>query len=243
MRFPDEAYNLRVEVDANHCELTPDLAGRLSEGLRPLDEVVRDFPVSDLLVTIDHFPRSGVYRIKAALRVPSRTLFTAERHELMESAFRSCIRKLVSKVEEHKQQLSQEAEHRRISTGKRHEVVPTVEPDLAAIQESVSEGDYRGFREQMVFFEDAIRARVGRWVQRFPDVEARVGAAFTVDDFVEEVFLNAFDRFERRPNNALSEWLATLIDDSVHALAGGSEIEKENVSFARTLTETRDDSP
>jgi hypothetical protein len=57
-------------------------------------------------------------------------------------------------------------------------------------------------------------------------------------DIVEEIYLNAFEQFTRRPTALrLSEWLENLIEPSIRALLRHPDEEAENASMARTLRE------
>ena len=85
-----------------------------------------------------------------------------------------------------------------------------------------------------------MRKRVGRLVQRIPEAQARVGRELLLGDVVEEVYLNAFERFTRRPTDVrLSEWLEGLIEPSIRALMQHPEEEAAAASLARTVREGR----
>ena len=100
-------------------------------------------------------------------------------------------------------------------------------------------GDYRAFRIGLAGYEEWLRRRVGRWVQRYPDAEARIGNGLRIGDLVEEVYLNAFEGFTRRPTDIrLSDWLDRLIDPSLKLMLRDPDGEKENASLARTWRET-----
>jgi hypothetical protein len=86
-------------------------------------------------------------------------------------------------------------------------------------------------------YEDQINKRAGRWIQRYPQLDAQLGQRFYLFEVVEEVFLNAFERFEQRPAVTLGEWLEGLIDESVRTLLEHPDLEKQNVSFLQTLQE------
>ena len=117
-------------------------------------------------------------------------------------------------------------------------VAPARGPALQALQAAVSSGDYSAFREATYVYEEAIRKRIGRWVERYPVVERRLKTDLTLADMVEEVFLNAFERYEDKPDNVpLGEWLEQLIDPSLKLLSEHPSEELENIQFARTLHE------
>jgi DNA-directed RNA polymerase specialized sigma24 family protein len=79
---------------------------------------------------------------------------------------------------------------------------------------------------------------VGRWIQRYPQIEARLGASLSIDDIVEDVFLTAFDGFRTGTEQRLGEWLEKLIHQSVRLLLR-SPAEKENVRLVRAYADSR----
>ncbi len=106
------------------------------------------------------------------------------------------------------------------------------------IQAAIDDDDYLRFRKALMPFEEPMRKRIGRWLQRYPQIEAQLGGDFKIADIVEEVFLNAFEQFPKRvadvpPGN----WLESLIDPSVQAILQSPSQEFENISFVRTMRE------
>ena len=66
----------------------------------------------------------------------------------------------------------------------------------------------------------------------------RVGGELRLGDVVEEVYLNAFERFPRRPADVrLSAWLEGLVEPSIRALMQHPDEERQPASFARTVRE------
>jgi hypothetical protein len=66
-----------------------------------------------------------------------------------------------------------------------------------------------------------------------------VGDSLAIGDLVEEVYLNAFERFTGRSCDVpLRDWLDGLIDPSLKLLLKHPAQEGENASLARTLRET-----
>jgi len=239
MEYSDKSYNLRIELDTHNCELSPAQIEQFEAGLAPLREPTSTFPVSDLYVTITHHPRSQQYRVKAALVLPKRTFASGDLAEHPYAAFEHCIRKLVARVEAYKAELSAEPEARKHQKGTHQEVVPTREPEAGLLEVAVRAGDYADFRKAMSVYEEPVRKRAGRWIQRFPELEARLGEQISLEDVVEEIFLNAFQRFDAKPDEVrLGDWLEHLIDPSLKLLAHHPDEEIENISFARTLRET-----
>jgi hypothetical protein len=119
------------------------------------------------------------------------------------------------------------------------EIVAPEDRDAGPLGEAARAGDYRAFRTTLSGYEEWLRKRVGRWVQRYPEAEARVGDGLALGDLVEEVYLNAFERFTQRPTEVpLRDWLDGLIDPSLKVLMKHPAEERENASFARTLRET-----
>lgn len=239
MAFSDQLYNLRIELDTKNCEFARDELDKMEEALAPLREPVRPFPVSDMYITVTFHPTPGDYHVQASLVLPRRTLHTGDRDVNPLTAWSRCVRKLVHKVTAYKDSLSAKEEHGKIREGTAHELLPEAEPDAEQLQQAVEAGDPAAFRRATYVYEEPVRKRAGRWIQRYPEFEEQLGATFTLDDLVEEIFLNAFEHFHERPQQMrLGEWLEELIDPSVKALLKNPDIEQENIEAVRTLRES-----
>jgi hypothetical protein len=237
MRYSDESYNLRVEIDTKQFELSPEDARRLHDGLSTLGKLVEDLPVSDLYVTIFHHPRGGPeYQVKTALVLPAKSLFSSDTDASFHPAFVRCVTNLVQQVTAYKQARANTDQWDKHVKGTYQEVVPSREPDPERVEAAVRAGDYVQFRKATFPFEESLRKRVGRWVGRYPEVQEKVGTDLAIADVVEAVFLNAFEGYDRRPRDVrFGRWLETLIDESLKGLLQNPDEELENISFARTL--------
>jgi hypothetical protein len=119
------------------------------------------------------------------------------------------------------------------------EIFAPTDPDSGVLGAAVRAGDYRAFRTALSGYEDWLRKRVGRWLQRFPEAEARIGRGLAIGDVVEEIYLAAFERYGQRPDEVpLHQWLEDLIDPSWRVLLRHPDAERENASLARTLRDT-----
>lgn len=234
-----EARGLRIQFDIKHCNLNSHELAKMEGAVEHLTRVTRSFPVADLHILVRQHARTNNYHVKTTLVLSGRTLFTGDRDVAVYPAYERCIRKLVKKVEAYKRYLSNQVEVAKQEKGTHKQVEPTHDPDPQLLQQAVQNADYAGFRQALLGYEEPLRKRIGRWIQRYPDIEAQLGKELTLEDFVEEVFLNAFERYEHRPLGlSLSEWLEALIDPSVRALADHPEEEKLNIIFARTWVES-----
>jgi hypothetical protein len=240
MRHTDDRSHIRVEIVPRQCTIPADERTRMEGLLVPLREAVSDFPSSDLLFHINFHPQSQTYHVEARLKLPGKTLFTGDTDAYLDSAFQRCLRKLLQKVADYKERPDHRAEElaeRRAALER--DIVAPEGPEDGLLGRAVQAGDYRAFRNALVGFEDWLRKRVGRWVQRYPEAEARIGDGLLIGDLVEEVYLNAFERYrQRRAEVPLHEWLDGLIDPSLKAMLRHPDLEKENASFARTVRET-----
>jgi len=242
MKFSDKSHNLRIELDTKNSGFSPPELEKMEKALDPLRDPVRNFPVSDLYITVAYHHTPGDYHVRASLVLPKRTLFTGDRDVNPVSAWIRCVRKLVSKVTAYKESLASKPERTKVQEGTAQEVVPETEPDAEQLRRAVEEGDYDGFRRATYVYEEAVRKRAGRWIARYPEFGERLGVAYTLEDLVEEIFLNAFERFDDRPEAVrLGKWLEELIDPSVNALLKDPEAERENIEAVRTLRETSSD--
>jgi ribosome-associated translation inhibitor RaiA len=238
MQYSDQSYNLRIELDTKNCQLSPTEIEKVEDALDGLREAVAKFPVSDLYLTIEHHPRSGSYRVKAALQLPGRGLATGGAGEQMYPALQQCVWRLVHKLGAYIDRLEGTEEKSKREKGTRQDVLPTSDVDTQAIDAAVQAGDYGEFRKRTFAYEEPLRKRIGRWIERFPQVEERLREHVTLEDIVEEVFLTAFDQYTTRPQAVpFGDWLENLIDPSVKLLSTASDEELDNISFARSLWE------
>lgn len=235
MKYSDQSYNIRIELDTENCELSADEIRELEQTLSPLREPVKTFPVADLYVTIEYEAPSDSYRVKTVLRLPGTALATGDLDKQIHPAFRRCVRKLVHKVSAYKERLEDAEATAKHQKGTRHDIVAQRQIDAEAVDHAVDQGAYADFRELLFPFEEALRKRIGRWIQRYPSIEAELGERFDLADMVEEVFLNAFERYDERPREIpFSDWLENLIDPSVKILSEDTENELANINFARS---------
>lgn len=224
-----------IELDTEHCTASEEDEHRMRVAIAPLKEVLEDFPHVDLYTSIRHHPRSTDYHVRVSVILPGATLFTGDADDHMLPAFNRCVRKLVRKVHAYKHELDSSDEKRKVVKGTSHDVAPTQQVTAEKVEHAIRTNDYNAFRIALFPFEEPVRKRVGRWIQRYPEVNAALGEGISVADIVEEVFLNAFEQYPDRPDDILlGDWLESLIDPSVQAIRQNPEQELDNISFART---------
>ena len=238
MPFSDQSYNLRIELDTKGCELSASEIEDMEEDLHTLRELVEDFPVSDLHITVVHHGRSDDYHVKTTLALPGRKLFTGDRDVVVHPAFERCVRKLTKKVRAYKSHMRVGTDPAKQAAGTRQDVQPTRQVDASVLTTAVDAKDYSAFRREIDVFEPAMTERIGRWIQRYPEFQTRLGSAVSVSDVVEEVFLNAFEHFAARSHHVSpGDWLESLIDPSIQALLQSPDEEFERISFSRSTFE------
>jgi len=221
-------HELRVHIDTDKYELTNAAREKMDADLETLRRLVKDFPIAELRVEISQ--QSDV-RVGVGLRLPSHTLYTADVDRMMHPAWERCVRKLMQRITAYKERLANKPTYHKEAVGTIHAVRPSMEPEIAEVQKAVEELDYAAFRRALGVYEEAIEKRVGRWIERYPQIEARLGHGLVISEIVEEIFLNAFERFDSRPPVRLGDWLESLIDPSIHILLEHPAEEKENLSF------------
>lgn len=237
MRYSDDHYNLRIELDAEQFELSAEDARRIETTLSRLDNLVKDLPVSDLYVTISHHPRRRPeYQVKTALVLPAKTLFSRDTDTDFHPVLDRCVDNLMQQITAYKQSRDSSDLVDKYRKGTYQEVMPSREPDADHLHAAVRAGDYAQFRKATYPYEESLRRRIGRWIGRYPEAQEKIGTDLAIADMVEAVFLNAFEKFEERPERVrLGRWLENLIDGSVKGLLRNPDEELENISFARTL--------
>lgn len=236
MRRDDASEPLRIEIDAHQCELTTEQLEMMRDDLDTLTKMVENFPKAELHVYVERESRNNEFVVKTSLLLPGQTLVTSEHNQVLHAAYEQCVDVLVHQVKEYKDRLGQVPERQKVVESTRNVLEPSVDPDPVAVDAAVAQGDYAGFRSALQGYEEPLRDRVGRWLQRDAEANSEVGRRFTIADVVEEVFLNAFEGYDHRPKDSrFGEWLDGLIDPAIKELMrpGGDEL--DNISMARTL--------
>jgi ribosome-associated translation inhibitor RaiA len=231
-------HKLQIHFDAHECRPAQDELTEMADHLDSLARQVGNFPVADARVLIEWNGRAGEFAVKLALLLPGETLVTSDHDRVMHAAFDRALASLEHSVKAYKERLDRVPERRRREVGSDLEVTPALLPDAATLDSAVAAGDYPAFRAALAPYEDALRVRVGRWVERYPAVQGRMGRGIEVVDVAEGVFLRAFEEHPRRSADVpYGEWLESLIDPTVNAIAhdGGEEI--ENIRMARSAYE------
>jgi ribosome-associated translation inhibitor RaiA len=234
MTFSDQTYNLLVDLDRKHCRLSAGQLNKMQTMLSPLNDMVRHFPVSKLHVLVRYRHRTTDYTVRTSLILPGDTLVSSEHHLLPHTAFEHCVTNLVRELQRYRDQLGNVPERDKQAEGTHHELIPTVAPDTEAVEAAIRDGDYTAFRMALSGYDDPVTAQVGRWVERYPEVAARLGRDLHIGDLVEDVFLIAFEDYSRRPQALrFGEWLRRHIDAAIKAMAQDPDAEMENVNMVR----------
>jgi len=235
MKYSVQRHNLRIQLDAQQCDLSPAVINKLESSMNALRKQVEDFPVSDLHILVERNGRSNDYSVKTSLILPGGTMVSSEHSPQIHPAFEKCVHNLLEDVRAYKERMGLVAERQKLEKGTRQEVAPAPDPDPAALEAAVRDGDYAAFRAAAFGYEEPLRKRVGRWVERYPAVVARIDKGLKINDIVEEVFLDAFEGYGRRPTDVrFGDWLERLIDPAVKELMAHPDEELENINLART---------
>jgi len=231
---------VRVEINSKGCTIPPDERARFQGSLRSLAASVRDFPDPVLQMAVIYHPKSETFHAEAKLKLPGRSLFTSEKDPYLDSALMRSVESMIRKAEAYRARPAQEA----VEVAERRDaldrdIIAPQATDTGPVGRAVEAGDYRSFRIALVGYEDWLRRRAGRLVQRTPEAQARLGRDIRLGDIVEDVYLTAFEQWPRRAADVpLSDWLERLIEPSIRALLRHPDEEAEAARLARTLRET-----
>ena len=231
-------HRLQVHFDAHQCRPAQEDLAEMADDLDSLARQVGNFPIADARVLIEWNNRKSEYAVKLALLLPGETLVTSDHDRVLHAAFDRALASLEDSVKEYKERLDRVPERRRREVGSDREVTPALLPDSATLDAAVTADDYPAFRAALAPYEDALRVRVGRWVERYPAVQAMMGKGIETVDVAEGVFLRAFEEHPRRSADVpYGEWLESLIDPTVHMIAHDGGEELENIRMARSAYE------
>ncbi len=238
--FNQTDHDLNIELKTHGFELPANQYERIEQCLGSLRGAVDRFPVKRLNVTANFHQRVGDYHVKMSLMLPGRTLFTGERDREVHVAMERCAEKLLRKVNAYKRNLESEEEKSKQSAGTHHVVEASLDFDAGELDAARQQHDYARFRSGLDGFTASLTERIGRWVQRYPEVEAALGDGITISDLVEDVFFHAYDRFdERKQAVPPGDWLDGLVDESIQDFLRSPETELANISYAKHRLEQR----
>jgi hypothetical protein len=238
MKASSRKHELRIQLATKHCTLSANTIAKMEANLGTLRTRAEQFPINDLYVTVTRFSRTGDYHVKMSLVLTGRTLFTGDRDVQVHPAYLRCVRKLVAKLDAYIEALGNKPALAKREEGTNLPVVPTAAVDPQQLAQTVHDGDYAAFRRAADAYDEPLRHRVSRWLNRYPQLVARMGSELSLDDAVEEVFLNAYERFDDRPQALrLGDWLEDLIDPSLRALLERPDEELISIGLAKTLQE------
>ena len=240
MRHTEQRGVLHIELETKECNLPFDELTRLQDPLDRVVEGVGNLP-SDLKVSVVHHPVSDRFHVSADLRLPRRSIFTGDWDPYLDTAAQRCLRKLIHKIEAYRHEPDRDADRTAEEVSSSHQaVIAPQDPDAGELGEAARDQDYGRFRQLLAGHDDWLRLRIGRWLQRYPSINDQLGDRIRMGDLVEEVFLNAFEVYDgRTKHQSLSDWLDELIDPSLRTLWRNGDQEEENISFVRSLRETR----
>lgn len=232
--FNQTDHDLIIELNAHGFELPAAQYEEIEASLDSLREAVECFPTKSLYITIVFHPKPRDYHVKTSLVLPGRTLFTGDRDTLVHPALERCFDKLLEKVNGFKQQLEAAEEKKKQAVGTHHVVDSSMQIDTGELEEARVQNDYLRFRRGLDGFTSALSEKIGRWVQRYPEVEAALGEGITISDLVEDVFFHAYESFDERPQEVPpGDWLEGLIDPSIQDFLRSPETELANISYSR----------
>lgn len=238
MNNTDNSREFRLQIDTHHCTLSPAEHDNIREEFAHFSRMVEHFPISDLHVMIEYNNRNNDYSVKTTLILSGATLVGNDHDPVWHAALERCLAGLAENVKAYKEQMGQVPERQKQEKGTHQELLPDPNPDPATVQAALDEGDYAAFRVALLGYEEPLRKRIGRWVERYPEFSARIGKGVELSDLVDEVFLMAFEQFDRRPpGERLGEWLEGLIDPAVRTIQAKGEEELEQIRMAQSAVE------
>lgn len=227
-----------IEVKLHGFELPEQEYALIEKSARTLRPAIERFPHKDLILSVIYHPKRNDYHVKANLRLPNRTLFAGARSERVHEAVTLCMDHLLRKAQGLKEQLTDQPPRISQVDSLLPELWSSLEFDAKDAQAACDRYDYRAFRMNLDGFQSGLTDRMGRWLQRFPQIESQLGNGITISDLVEDVFFHAYEGYEEKPENvSMGIWLESLIDATLQDYLRQPETEFTNMEYARTMLE------
>jgi len=225
----------RVVFDVHQYRLSPPEEQQLRDDCDRLARQIENFPLADLHILIEGNARTSDVNVKLTLLLPGTTLVTTDHDTAAQPAFERAMSSLMENLREYKGRLGNIPERQKTEKGTLQELHTPLDLDGNAVRGAVDAGDFAAFRAATMPLEEGLRKRIGRWVQRYPELEARIGKGVEIADLVEEVFLMAFEKYASRPAEVpFGTWLENLIDPAVKELQVHEDTELENIHLAQS---------
>lgn len=229
---------LNVAFDAHEFVLTEAEKSRMVLNLEGLGKQAATFPVADLHLCMEYHRHSHDYVVKLSLILSGTRLVTTDHDAQLHPAFERALAALTENLKAYKGQLERMPDRQRAEKGTVHQVEAGGGLDSEQLAAAVQAGDYTAFRVAVLPYEESVRKRAGRWIERYPDLAAQLGKGLQLNDVVESVFLAAFERFDSRPLDVrFGDWLDGLIDPAVKRLRDHRDAEIEAINLARSAVE------
>jgi ribosome-associated translation inhibitor RaiA len=233
-------HKLQVHFDLHECQFTPEALADLADELDGVALQAGNFPEGDARALIEWNGRNNEYSVKLTLILPGETLVTSDHDPVAHAAFKRAVASLERELEGYKDRLDRVDGWRTQDAATASPLTPAESVDGTALDAAVAAGDYPAFRAAVGPYEDALRLRIGRWVERYPEIQARMGRDFDVMDLTEGVLLTAFEKHPHRHLEVpYGEWLEGLIDPTVRAVAHDPAGELANINMARSACAAR----
>ncbi len=227
-------HKLQVHFDSHHYKLTDDELTSLADDADLLAKAVGNFPMAELRVLIEQNGRAGDFSVKLSLLLPNHTIVGSDQDANLHVAFERSMQSVLENVRAYKDRLGQVEGRRKAEAGTQQDLTPDAALDFTRVDAAAAAGDYAAFRAALAAYDDPLRLRAGRWVERYPNVQARLGRGLEVVDVAEEVFLLAFEGYAARPQGVpFGTWLEGHLDQAVKALDANPDGELENINMAR----------
>lgn len=225
---PGVRHKLQIHFDLHECELADEDQARLADACDTLARRVGNFPQADLRAHIEWNRRSHQFLAKLTLILPTGTLVTSDHNPELRQAFGHALDSLELIAKEHLQKLE------RIDLRQEREETETPPLDENALTAAALAADYVAFRTAIAPYEEWLRLRAGRWIERYPEAQTKLKRDFDVLDVMEGIFLSAFENSRHRQAEVpFHAWLEGLIDPTVKAFLRDPYHERENVEMAR----------
>jgi hypothetical protein len=215
---------VHVDLKTSGLRLSDFDRDRFDQATEHLDKLTATWQSRRLHATVERAGHSNDCFVRMVLTLSSRRLISSDKSASPASSFQKCVDVLSRKIALMKERVERNHGMRAVRRAKEEASLL----DLDAARRAVDAGHYAGFRDALAEVPEQVEAEIGRRLKFHPDAEALLADEFVIQDLVEEVLHQAFERLGARPDRVtFKDWILGLVDPAIEEVVAAAQTIRE----------------